>query len=74
MPGIQHRSRGHAAATAKRTRSGQRTEHQNTERGQRSHKRAAKNFLYRPDRRPGLKILRKLSDITEDTLYRGSGF
>ena len=33
-----------------------------------------RNCIYRPDKRPGMNIVRKKTDVTNETLYRGCGW
>ena len=74
MQSVQHHKRPNAAQRTKRSRPGQPSTHRSTQDGEQRDQRRAKTFFYRPDQRPGLAVLLKLSDITEDLLYQGSGF
>ena len=33
-----------------------------------------RNCIYRPDKRPGMNIVRKQTDVTNENLYRGCGW
>ena len=33
-----------------------------------------RNCIYRPDKRPGMNIVRKQTNVTNETLYRGCGW